>query len=160
MRESVLTIAPPEGGLEGGLRRDRTFCYKSTYRVAFGSLFMTKKKKPLVTATSAPVSRNVPVKKTATAVEPPSAFEIQLKIYEQAVQLFSQRKLAEARTLYLQHLPLIEFVGGQAYVAGTKALLTHMGMPAGSPRPPRLPLPPGQNDAARRLVAQFDLGRA
>jgi 4-hydroxy-tetrahydrodipicolinate synthase len=72
----------------------------------------------------------------------------------------NERKLVEARTLYLQHLPLIEFVGGQAYVAGTKALLTHMGMPAGSPRPPRLPLPPGQNDAARRLVAQFDLGRA
>ena len=29
--------------------------------------------------------------------EPPSATEVQLKIYEHAVQLFSQRKLAEAR---------------------------------------------------------------
>ena len=84
------------------MRRDQTFCYKSTYRVAFGSLFMTKKKKPLVAATSAPVSRNVQVKKTATAVEPPSAFEIQLKIYEQAVQLFSQRKLAEARDRFIE----------------------------------------------------------
>jgi 4-hydroxy-tetrahydrodipicolinate synthase len=62
-----------------------------------------------------------------------------------------------ARKLYLDHLPLIEFVGGQAYVAGTKALLSHMGFAAGTPRPPRLPLPAAQDAAARALVAKFGL---
>jgi 4-hydroxy-tetrahydrodipicolinate synthase len=62
-----------------------------------------------------------------------------------------------ARKLYLDYLPVIEFVGGQAYVAGTKALLGHMGFPAGVPRPPRLPLPAPQDAAARALVAKFGL---
>ena len=52
-----------------------------------------------------------------------------------------------ARKLYLDHLPVIEFVGGQAYVAGTKALLSHMGFSAGVPRPPRLPLPAPQTQS-------------
>jgi 4-hydroxy-tetrahydrodipicolinate synthase len=52
---------------------------------------------------------------------------------------------------------LIEFVGGQAYVAGTKALLGHMGFAAGNPRPPRLPLPAAQDAAARALVGTFAL---
>jgi 4-hydroxy-tetrahydrodipicolinate synthase len=62
-----------------------------------------------------------------------------------------------ARKLYLENLPLIEFVGGQAYVAGTKALLDHMGFAVGAPRPPRLPLPAAQDTAARALVAHFGL---
>ncbi len=62
-----------------------------------------------------------------------------------------------ARDLYLEYLPLIEFVGGQAYVAGTKALLSHMGFAAGHPRPPRLPLPAAQDTAARRLVEMLGL---
>ena len=62
-----------------------------------------------------------------------------------------------ARDLYLDHLPLIEFVGGQAYVAGTKALLGHMGFSAGAPRPPRLPLPAAQDAVARTLVAKYAL---
>lgn len=62
-----------------------------------------------------------------------------------------------ARKLYLDYLPVIEFVGGQAYVAGTKALLSHMGFSAGLPRPPRLPLPAPQDAAARALVAKFGL---
>ena len=65
-----------------------------------------------------------------------------------------------ARALYLEQLPLIEFVGGQAYVAGTKALLNHMGFSAGAPRPPRLPLPAAQDAAARDLVARFGLAFA
>jgi 4-hydroxy-tetrahydrodipicolinate synthase len=65
--------------------------------------------------------------------------------------------IANARELYLKYLPLIEFVGGQAYVAGTKALLGHMGFAAGNPRPPRLPLPAAQDAAARALVGTFDL---
>ncbi|MBR1227988.1 MULTISPECIES: 4-hydroxy-tetrahydrodipicolinate synthase [unclassified Bradyrhizobium] len=62
-----------------------------------------------------------------------------------------------ARKLYLDYLPVIEFVGGQAYVAGTKALLGHMGFSVGVPRPPRLPLPAPQDAAARALVANFGL---
>lgn len=65
--------------------------------------------------------------------------------------------IAEARALYLRMLPLIGFVGGQAYVAGSKALLSHMGFAAGPPRPPRLKLPPEQDREAARLVAEFGL---
>jgi 4-hydroxy-tetrahydrodipicolinate synthase len=65
--------------------------------------------------------------------------------------------IAEARELYLKYLPVIEFVGGQAYVAGTKALLHHMGFAAGKPRPPRLPLPAAQDAAARDLIETFGL---
>jgi len=68
-----------------------------------------------------------------------------------------EEALKAARDLYLEYLPLIEFVGGQAYVAGTKALLGHMGFAAGAPRPPRLPLPPAQDAAARALVAKLGL---
>jgi 4-hydroxy-tetrahydrodipicolinate synthase len=68
-----------------------------------------------------------------------------------------QKDVDTARSLYLHHLPLIEFVGGQAYVAGTKALLTHMGFAAGPPRPPRLPLPPALDDIARELIGRFEL---
>jgi 4-hydroxy-tetrahydrodipicolinate synthase len=68
-----------------------------------------------------------------------------------------QQKIVEARRLYLDYLPLIEFVGGQAYVAGTKALLAHMGMNVGLPRPPRLPLPTAADAEARRLVERFAL---
>lgn len=65
--------------------------------------------------------------------------------------------IKEARELYLKYLPVIEFVGGQAYVAGSKALLGHMGFSVGNPRPPRLPLPAAQDAAARALVKTFDL---
>jgi 4-hydroxy-tetrahydrodipicolinate synthase len=68
-----------------------------------------------------------------------------------------QGAIGAARQLYLQQLPLIEFVGGQAYVAGTKALLGHMGFAAGAPRPPRLPLPAAQDAAAQALVKKFGL---
>ncbi|TNC06428.1 dihydrodipicolinate synthase family protein [Methylobacterium terricola] len=68
-----------------------------------------------------------------------------------------EEKLREARALSLHWLPLIEAVGGHRYVAGTKALLTHMGFRAGPPRPPRLPLPPAEDAAMRDLVARFGL---
>jgi 4-hydroxy-tetrahydrodipicolinate synthase len=67
------------------------------------------------------------------------------------------KRIAGAHALYLRMLPLIEFVGGQSYVAGTQALLTCMGFPAGRPHPPRLPLSPGREAAAARLVADFHL---
>jgi 4-hydroxy-tetrahydrodipicolinate synthase len=65
--------------------------------------------------------------------------------------------ITKARELYLEYLPVIEFVGGQAYVAGTKALLGHMGFAAGNPRPPRLPLPAAQDEIARALVKSYGL---
>ena len=65
--------------------------------------------------------------------------------------------VAAARALYLRYLPVIEFVGGQTYVAGSKALLSHMGFPAGLPRPPRLPLEANQDNLARQLTDRFEL---
>jgi 4-hydroxy-tetrahydrodipicolinate synthase len=66
-----------------------------------------------------------------------------------------EERIAEGRALSLAMLPLIEFVGGQRYVAGTKALLAAMGFPAGDPRPPRLPL--ADRAAAARLAAALGL---
>ena len=68
-----------------------------------------------------------------------------------------EARIAEARTLYLDWLPVIEAVGGQRYVAATKALLTHMGFPAGLPRPPRLPLPPDADADMKAIVDRFGL---
>jgi len=65
--------------------------------------------------------------------------------------------LADARRLYRRYTPLIEFVGGQRYVAGTKALLGHMGRNVGAPRPPRLPLPAVDDATARALVRELGL---
>jgi 4-hydroxy-tetrahydrodipicolinate synthase len=62
-----------------------------------------------------------------------------------------------ARQLYHDCLPVIEFVGGQAYVAGSKSLLRRMGFEVGLPRPPRLPLPPDKEAYAASLVEQFAL---
>lgn len=68
-----------------------------------------------------------------------------------------EKKYDEARALYLEWLPIIQAVGGQAYVAGSKALLNHMGFAAGSPLPPRLPLPSEQDVAMKTLVERFGL---
>ena len=67
------------------------------------------------------------------------------------------QRIAEARALYLRYLPLIEFVGGHYYVAGTKALLRHMGLPVGEPRAPRLPLPPERDTRAQQIVTDLGL---
>lgn len=76
------------------------------------------------------------------------------RIFELAAD---EKKIDEARALYLKWLPVIQAVGGQAYVAGSKSLLTHMGFGAGVPRPPRLPLPAAQDAAMKKLVLDFDL---
>ncbi|MBE9607325.1 4-hydroxy-tetrahydrodipicolinate synthase [Acetobacteraceae bacterium H6797] len=68
-----------------------------------------------------------------------------------------EEKISEARALYLRYLPLIEFVGGQYYVGGSKALLRHMGFPVGAPRPPRLPLPQARDETAREIVQKLGL---
>ncbi|MGI9501184.1 MAG: dihydrodipicolinate synthase family protein, partial [Geminicoccaceae bacterium] len=46
-----------------------------------------------------------------------------------------------ALTLYKKILPIVRWVGGHRYVSASKAALAMMGMAAGEPRPPRLPLP-------------------
>ena len=69
-------------------------------------------------------------------------------------------KVREAHALYLEWLPIIEVVGGQRYVAGTKALLNYMGLNAGPPRPPRLPLPGHEDAAVKALVERFGLAFA
>ena len=69
----------------------------------------------------------------------------------------AEKNIDDARALSLRYLPLVEFVGGQTYVAGTKALLGHMGFAAGAPRPPRLPLPADLDTVARDLVQHFEL---
>lgn len=66
-------------------------------------------------------------------------------------------RLAEARELYLHWLPIIEAVFGQAYVGGTKALLRHMGLAVGEPRPPRLPIPAKEDQRLRKLAEDFAL---
>lgn len=66
-------------------------------------------------------------------------------------------KVREAHALYMDWLPVIEAVGGHRYVAATKALLTHMGLMVGPPRPPRLPLPAAEDAAMRALVARRGL---
>ena len=68
-----------------------------------------------------------------------------------------EKNIDEARELYLKWLPVIQAVGGQAYVAGSKSLLNHMGFGAGKPRPPRLPLPAEQDAAMKKMVADFGL---
>jgi 4-hydroxy-tetrahydrodipicolinate synthase len=65
--------------------------------------------------------------------------------------------IAQARALSFRYLPVIDFVAGQAYVAGTKAMLANMGLPVGAPRPPRLPLGADGFAAAKRLVAELGL---
>lgn len=68
-----------------------------------------------------------------------------------------EKKYDEARALYLEWLPIIQAVGGQAYVAGSKSLLNHMGFAAGQPLPPRLPLPAARDQAMKALVERFNL---
>lgn len=72
-------------------------------------------------------------------------------------ELVQDGHVAEARALYLEWLPVIEAVGGHRYVAATKALLNHMGFDAGSPLPPRLPLPAKDDVEMKDIVAALRL---
>ncbi|RYB06629.1 dihydrodipicolinate synthase family protein [Lichenibacterium ramalinae] len=66
-------------------------------------------------------------------------------------------RVKDAHALYLRWLPVIEAVGGQRYVAASKALLGHMGLDVGLPRPPRMPLPAEVDAAMAALVNGFGL---
>jgi tetratricopeptide (TPR) repeat protein len=59
---------------------------------------MTKKKSALPVKKTQTVTKTAPSK--SSAAEGPNPAKVQLRTYEQAIQLFSQRKLAEARTRF------------------------------------------------------------
>ena len=62
---------------------------------------------------------------------------------------------ATALPLYRRLAPLLPFVGGPRYVSGTKAAFRLLGMDMGPPRPPRLPLPPGDEAALADVLARL-----
>lgn len=78
----------------------------------------------------------------------------------QIFELVQAGDVLGARALYFSLTGLIRAVGGHRYVAGSKALLNHMGMDVGNPLPPRLPLPQAENDAMARLVSDHGLSAA
>jgi 4-hydroxy-tetrahydrodipicolinate synthase len=62
-----------------------------------------------------------------------------------------------ALALYRRIVPLLGWVGGPRYVAGTKAALEMIGQPMGPPRPPRLPLPAEQRSALAAVLRELGL---
>ena len=58
----------------------------------------------------------------------------------------------QAHALYRRILPIVKWVGGHRYVAASKAGLAYMGLPVGSPRAPRLPLPEADTAALRACL--------
>jgi len=65
--------------------------------------------------------------------------------------------IAGGRALYVKILPLINAVAGDLYVSATKAALKLIGVSAGDPRPPRLPLPNDKNDALKDVLSKLGL---
>ena len=62
-----------------------------------------------------------------------------------------------ALALYRRLAPLLPWVGGPRYVAGTKAAFRLMGMDMGDPRPPRLPLPARDHPALAAVLRGIGL---
>jgi len=67
-----------------------------------------------------------------------------------------EKDVDQALALYKKMLPIVKWVGGHRYVAASKDALAMMGLPVGTPRPPRLPLP--ETDAAALRVELDRLG--
>ena len=65
--------------------------------------------------------------------------------------------IAGGRALYVKILPLINALAGDLYVSATKAALKLIGVSAGDPRPPRLPLPNDKNDALKDVLSKLGL---
>ena len=63
---------------------------------------------------------------------------------------------AAGREVYHRLLPLLDAIAGDLYVSATRAGMEMVGMPAGDPRPPRLPLPEEPRSALRNVLE--DLG--
>ncbi len=66
-------------------------------------------------------------------------------------------RLEEARALHLRLLPLARAVTSQFGVPGLKAALGMLGRPAGLPRGPLLPLPPGPREEVREALVEAGL---
>lgn len=64
---------------------------------------------------------------------------------------------AEARSIHERIVDLLWWVGGPRYVSGTKAALEIIGLPAGPPRPPRLPLPDEMRPRLRAVLDKIGL---
>ena len=56
------------------------------------------------------------------------------------------------REVYHRLLPLFDAIAGDLYVSATRAGMEMVGMPAGDPRPPRLPLPEEPRSALRNVL--------
>jgi 4-hydroxy-tetrahydrodipicolinate synthase len=80
---------------------------------------------------------------------------------KQSAQLFElaadEKNQPAALALYRQILPLVKMVGGHRYVAASKVALDYMGLPVGTPRPPRLPLPHEDTIETKRLLDALHL---
>lgn len=68
-----------------------------------------------------------------------------------------EKKYDEAWDLYIKYLPLIQYVGGHNYVAGTKFLLQNMGLDVGDPLPPRLPVDNHLKEQALKIIQDLNL---
>ena len=64
---------------------------------------------------------------------------------------------AAGRATYHRLLPLLDAISGDLYVSATKAAMAIAGMPVGTPRPPRLPLPAPQVASMRHILADLDI---
>ena len=68
-----------------------------------------------------------------------------------------ERNQPEALALYRRMLPIVRWVGGHRYVAASKDGLSMMGLKAGPPRAPRLPLPEADQVALRADLERLGL---
>jgi 4-hydroxy-tetrahydrodipicolinate synthase len=68
-----------------------------------------------------------------------------------------QRDPEGGRQIYHRVLPLLEALSGDLYVSATKSALGLIGMPVGSPRPPRLPLPAERVEPLRAVLKDLGL---
>ena len=65
-----------------------------------------------------------------------------------------------ALALYRRMLPLVKMVGGHRYVSASKFALEYMGLPVGTPRSPRLPLPDADRVEMISMLDRLDLKNA
>ena len=62
---------------------------------------------------------------------------------------------AEGRDVYRRLLPLLDAISGDLYVSATKAAMALVGMPVGSPRLPRLPLPESMTAGLKQALSNL-----
>ncbi|MDP7242520.1 MAG: 4-hydroxy-tetrahydrodipicolinate synthase [Rhodospirillales bacterium] len=66
---------------------------------------------------------------------------------------------AEGRDVYRRLLPLLDAISGDLYVSATKAAMALVGMPVGSPRLPRLPLPESMTAGLKQALSSLGVLR-